>query len=395
MKPLSGITVLDLTRLLSGPFCTMTLADLGADIIKIEAPPHGDDARTNPPFKNEESVYFMSINRGKQSIAIDLKSQEGKEILFKMVKNADVLVENFRPGTMEKLGIGYERLAAINEKLVFCSISGFGQDGPYRDRPAYDIIVQAMSGLMSITGEEDGKPTRVGVSIGDIIAGLYGAIGILAAVNDREKDGKGQYLDIGMLDCMVAIAEYPLARYLIGGYIPKRLGNKHSAIYPWDVFKTKDGEIVLAVHNSASWNRFSKIMDSEIFMNDSRFKDNPSRKANESALEEMIKKILLEKTTREWIEIFAINGIPCGPLNTIPDLPNDPQINHRGMIVEIKGHKKVGTMKVAGQPIKFSKVKTNMFSPAPLIAEHTDKILKRFGFKENEIKKFKENKSIM
>ena len=295
MGPLDGIVVLDLSRVLAGPICTMLLSDLGANVIKIEAYPGGDDARSNPPFVEGESSYFMSLNRGKRSIVINLKKNEGKEILLKMVPRADILVENFRPGTMEKLGLGYETLKEKNEKIIYCSISGFGQTGPYKDRPAYDIIIQAMSGLMSINGQPDGPPTRVGTSISDIAAGFCSAVGILSALHKREKNGKGQQIDVSMLDCTVYSLENAIARYFANGVNPGRIGNRHSVCTPFDIFPTKDGTIAIAVQNNTLWERFCKGIGAENLIKDPRFETNASRTANEKELKSLIVQLLSDK----------------------------------------------------------------------------------------------------
>ncbi len=379
MKPLEGIQVLDLTRVLAGPFCAMILADLGADVLKVEAP-KGDDARGNGPFKNGESTYFMSLNRGKKSIVLDLKNEKHKLILLKMVEKADILVENYRPGTMEKLGLGYEAvLKKINPKLIYCAISGFGQTGPYKKRAAYDIIVQAMSGIMSITGQKEGEPTRVGSSIGDIVAGLYGVISIQAALEARHKTGKGQLIDIGMLDCLVSVLENAIVRYFNTGISPSPLGNRHPVATPFDTFNTQKGKIVIGVQNNALWEKFCKVINADELCYDSRFKDNASRTDNVEELKVLLEEKLKSKSADNWIQLLIETGIPCGPINYIEDVINDPQIMARDMIVELKGHPVAGDLKFAGNPMNFSETKCVIKKPAPALGQHTEEILQKFG----------------
>lgn len=384
LKPLEKLRVLDLTRVLSGPFCTMMLADLGAEVIKIEAPT-GDDSRGNPPFINGESTYFMSLNRGKRSIAINLKTEQGKDILRRMVPQADVLVENFRPGTMDKLGLGYDSIKGLNPKLIYCAISGFGQNGPYKNRPAYDVVVQAMSGIMSITGQAGGPPTRVGASIGDITAGLFGSTAILAALEQRHETGKGQYIDIGMLDCLVAVLENAIVRYYATNTNPEPVGNRHPVATPFDVMKTKDGFIIIAIQNNSLWERFCKTIHSPQLFGDSRFSTNSLRTEHEPVLKALLEEILQTRTTQEWMDDFVKDGIPCGPLNKISDVVGDPQIQEREMIVELRGHPTAGAIKVAGIPIKFSDTKLSAEIPAPVLGQHSEEILQEFGFTSEEI----------
>lgn len=389
MKPLDDICIIDMTRVLSGPFCTMLFADLGANVIKVEAP-SGDDSRTNPPFINGESTYFMSLNRGKRSIALDLKKDEAKNILLKMVAQADVLVENFRPGTMEKLGLGKEKLMEANPNLIFCSISGFGQYGPYRNRPAYDIVIQAMSGIMSITGEAGGAPTRVGSSIGDITSGLFAAISILTALHQRERTGQGERIDVSMLDCMVAIVENAIVRYYATGKVPEPIGNRHPVSTPFDMYPTKDTNLIIAVQNNNIWEKLCHAIKAEYLLEDSRFESGASRTEYEPILKGILINILKEKTTAEWIEIFLAAGVPCGPMYTIPEVINDQHIKARDMILKMTGHKKVPELEVAGSPIKLESQNYIPKVPAPVLGEHNTEILEEFGFSAFEIKEFQE-----
>ncbi len=389
MKPLDDICIIDLTRVLAGPFCTMLFADLGANVIKVEAP-KGDDSRTNPPFINGESTYFMSLNRGKRSIVLDLKKEEAKEILKKMVSKADVLVENFRPGTMEKLGLSKETLIKINPELIFCSVSGFGQYGPYKERPAYDIVIQAMSGIMSITGPASGSPTRVGASIGDITSGLFAAISILTALHQRQRSGKGECIDISMLDCMVAIIENAIVRHSATGVVPEPIGNRHPVSTPFDMYPTKDSNLIIAIQNNNTWDHFCRAINAEYLLEDVRFESGASRTENEKSLKTILIDILAGKTTNAWIDILLKAGVPCGPLYTIPDVVNDPHILAREMIITMKGHKKVPELKVAGSPIKLASQSYKLEKAAPVLGEHSCEILSEFGFSKDEIKEYSE-----
>ncbi len=373
--PLEGIKVLDLTRVLAGPYATMILGDLGADIIKIEMPVKGDDARHFGPYVKDESAYFMSLNRNKRSITLNLKHQKGKELFLKMVKKADIVVENYRPGTMEKLGLGYDVLSEINPSIIYAATSGYGHTGPYSKRAAYDAVVQAMGGIMSITGEKGGKPTRVGSSIGDITAGLFTAIGILAALNNRNQTGKGQKVDVAMLDCQVAILENAIARYVVTGEVPKPGGNRHPSIVPFEPFETSNGEIMVAAGNDALWAAFCKVIGREELIEDERFKTNPLRNENYDELRPLIADPMKEKTTEEWQHLLDQAGIPNGPINTIDKVIEDPQVLAREMIVEID-HPVAGKLKVPGIPIKFSRTPGKIRRTAPLLGEHTDEILK-------------------
>lgn len=374
---LSGIKILDMTRVLAGPYCTMVLADLGADVVKIESPGTGDDSRQFGPYIQGESAYFMSINRNKRSMTLNLKSPEGKNIFLEMIKSFDVLVENFRPGTMEKLGFGYETLKEINPKLIYAASSGFGHTGPYSSRPAYDGVVQAMGGIMSITGELGGKPTRVGPSIGDITAGLFTAIGILAAVNYRNATGEGQKIDVAMLDCQVGILENALSRYFATGESPKPAGNKHSSIVPFEPFETSDGEIMIAAGNDNLWRKFCVEIGLDELINDERFVTNPQRTVNYTALRPLIADAILLNTTDDWYVRLTEAGVPCGPINNIEMLTKDVQVLAREMIVEVD-HSVAGKTMIPGVPIKMSKTQGSIRKSAPVLGEDTNEILKEY-----------------
>ncbi|MBY4899173.1 CaiB/BaiF CoA-transferase family protein [Cupriavidus sp. AU9028] len=350
--PLAGITVVDLTRVLSGPYCTMMLADLGARVIKVEHPEGGDDSRQVGPFVDGQSAYFASINRNKESIALDLKNPEDRAVLDAMLASADVLVENFRAGVMDKLGYSWEALHARFPRLIYASISGFGQTGPYRNRPAYDMVVQAMGGLMSVTGELGGNPSRVGVSIGDIGAGLYATIGIQSALIQRMRSGSGERVDISMLDCQVALLENPIARYSATGQIPAPLGTRHPSITPFDLFATRDGFIVVAVGNDSLFARMCEAMERPEWIDDPRFATVAGRNEHHLELKASIEARLADRTTAEWAAILERAGVPHGPLNNVPQLLDNPHVHARGMLVDIDiGQGK--SLRVAGNPIKL------------------------------------------
>jgi len=388
--PLSGITILDLTWALSGPFGTMVLGDLGAEVIKVERPLGGDIARWNGPFVDGVSTYFFSINRGKKSIVLDLKTKKGKKVFVELVKRVDVLAENFVPGTMEKLGLGYEVLRKHNPRLVYAACSGFGQTGPYAQKPALDVIVQGMGGVMSITGEPDGPPVRVGTSIGDIAAGLFMAIGILAALQERERSGLGQMIDVSMLDCQVAILENAFVRYFGTGQVPKPIGTRHPVVTPFQAFPTKDGYIVLALAGMSGdaanhWALFCERIDCVELIDDPRFQTGTSRTEHHAELEPILSEALKKRTTAEWLAEFEPLGMPCGPLNTIAQAAKDPQILAREMIVEVP-HPKIGGLKVPNSPIKLSRTPAEVKLPPPELGEHTGTVLSALlGMSDAEI----------
>jgi CoA:oxalate CoA-transferase len=377
-KPLEHIKVLDFTRVLAGPYCTMILANMGAEIIKVEKPGTGDDSRDYGPFLNGQSAYFISINRGKKSLALDLKSEEGIDIIKELVKKVDVVVENFRPGTMEKLGIGYENLKKINQKIIYATMSGFGQTGPYSKRPAYDMIVQGMGGIMSITGQDEGEPVRVGTSIGDITAGMFGAIGILTALIDAGITGQGRMVDVGMLDGQIAILENAISRYTATGSVPKPLGARHPSIAPFEAYKTKDSYAIIACGNDALWEKFCTLVGRSDLLEMQDFKTNGDRVRNVDKLKIFMNKIFITKTTEEWNSFLNKNGVPCSPINTIDKLFDDPQITARNMLVEVE-QPKAGKLKISGNPIKLSGMDEEIpKGHAPFIGEHTKEILSNY-----------------
>ncbi|MDT4823720.1 Acetyl-CoA:oxalate CoA-transferase [compost metagenome] len=377
--PLAGITVVDLTRVLSGPYCTMMLADMGARVIKIENPAGGDDSRQVGPFVDGESAYFASINRNKESIALDLKDAGDRQVLERMLATADVLVENFRAGVMEKLGFTWEDLHARYPRLVYASISGFGQTGPYRARPAYDMVVQAMGGLMSVTGEVGGNPARVGVSIGDIGAGLYATIGIQSALLRRVQSGLGERVDIAMLDCQVALLENPIARYSATGGVPQPLGTRHPSITPFDMFATRDGFIVIAVGNDALFGKLCDALGRSEWAQEERFATVPARNEHHVALKACLESRLADATTAEWEAILEAAGVPHGPMNTVPQLVSNPHVRARGMILEI-GIGDGKSLQVAGNPVKFGSTEalSGVRNP-PVLDQHRERLLAEFG----------------
>jgi CoA:oxalate CoA-transferase len=390
-QSLEGIKVLDLTRVLAGPYATMVLADLGADVIKVEMPVKGDDSRHFGPYVGDESAYFMSLNRNKRSMTLNLKDEKGKALLLDMIKHVDVVVENFRPGTMEKLSLGYDVLKKVNPKIIYAAASGFGHSGPYSKRPAYDAIVQAMGGIMSITGQEGGEFTRVGTSIGDITAGLFTTIGILAALRYREETGIGQKVDVAMLDTQLAILENAAARFIVSGEIPKPKGNRHPSITPFEPFETSDASIMIAVGNDALWAKFCKAVELEYLVDDERFKSNPLRDQNYVVLRPLIADKIILKTVDEWIEILNNAGVPNGPINTVDRVLSDPQILDRDMVKEVE-HPVAGNLKMAGVPIKMSETQGDVRFAAPVLGQHTDEILKDLlDLSDEEIKKLKDS----
>ena len=372
--PLDGIKVLDLTRVLAGPFTTMILGDLGAEVIKIEQPGTGDESRNFGPFKNGFSLYFMSVNRGKRSVTLNLKSDRGKAIFKQLVQQNDILVENFRPGTMEKLGLDYGTLAVEHPQLIYAACSGFGQTGPYAEKGAYDMIIQGMGGIISITGEPDGSPVRVGTSISDITAALFTTIGILSALHHRNITGKGQFVDVAMLDSLAAVLENAIVRYFATGDNPQPLGSRHPAITPFESFKSSDGHIIIAIGNDVLWSKFCEYVDKKDLITDARFNTNNKRTDNHDELQPILSEIMCQKTTDEWIEALENIGVPCGPINTIDKVVNHPQIEAREMIAKVV-HEITGTVQVPGIPIKMSDTPGKVETPAPSLGQHTDTVL--------------------
>ena len=377
--PLKDLLVVDLTRVLVGPYCTMILSDLGARVIKIEAPEIGDDSRKFGPFVKDYSAYFMSLNRGKESIALNLKNEDDKKIFEKILAKADILVENFKPGTLEKWGFGWKQVSKKYPKLIYASASGFGQTGPLKELPAYDMVVQGMGGLMSVTGQPNSEPTRVGTSIGDITAGLFTAIGINAALYDRQKTGKGMYIDVSMLDCQIAILENAIARYLSKNEIPKPMGSRHPSIAPFEAFKTKDSYIIIAAGNDKLFENLCNALDLKDLIMDEKYKSNSLRSENMNELKKILEGKLINKTTNEWVKNLESLKIPCGPIFNIKEAVENPQVEARNMIVKAY-HKVIGDFKLAGNPIKMSTYEDEKTrGDIPDLDEHREKIMKEFN----------------
>ncbi len=392
--PLEGIKVLDLTRVLAGPYATMILSDLGADVIKIEQPEIGDESRNFGPFKNSFSLYFMSVNRGKRSITLDLKTDRGKDIFKQLVKQSDILVENFRPGTMKKLGLDYETLAAEHPALIYAACSGFGQTGPFAEKGAYDMIIQGMGGIISITGEPDGPPVRVGTSISDITAALFTTIGILSALHNRNSTRKGQLVDVAMLDSLVAVLENAIVRYFATDEIPQPLGSRHPAITPFEAFESADGHIIIAIGNDTLWAKFCEHVGQKNLISDARFSTNVERTANHSELFPILSEIMRQRTTDEWIDALENIGVPCGPINTIDKVVNHPQVQARDMIAHVI-HQMTGAVEVPGLPIKLSDTPGDVDIPAPNLGEHTVEILTDvLKMSTDEVKQLKQERII-
>jgi len=373
--PLSGIRVLDLSRILAGPYCTMILGDLGAEVIKVERPGVGDDTRTwGPPFAGGESAYYLCCNRNKKSITVDLQRPRGVELVKEFARISDVLVENFTPGLMQRFGLDFETLRELNPRLVYCSITAYGQDGPYRDRPGYDMVLSAVGGLMWITGEREGEPCKVGVAITDVVTGVYASGAIMAALLWRERSGRGQYIDASLLDAQVSALANIASNYLVAGKEARRWGTAHESIIPYQVFNTKDRPIAIAVANQKLWVNFCKLVGKEEWIADPRFESNPRRVENRDALLPLVAKMMAEKTCDEWMDLFVEAAIPCGPVNNMEHLFADPQVLHRGMLAEVP-HPTIGMLRLAGIPIKYGETPAEIRLPPPLLGQHTDEIL--------------------
>jgi formyl-CoA transferase/CoA:oxalate CoA-transferase len=378
--PLTGLTVIDLTRVLSGPYCTMVLSDLGARVIKIEHPVRGDDTRHwGPPFIGAESAYFLSINRNKESVTLDFKHAEGREILDALLATADVLVENFRPGTLDSAGFGYDALAARCPRLIYCSVSGYGHTGPRRDEPGYDAVMQAEGGLMSITGDADGPAYRLGVAITDIVSGLFAAQGVLAALFARERTGRGQRVDIGMLDATTALLTYQAANYFTTGEVPVRMGNRHPTIVPYESFDTADGEIVIAGGNDEIWRRLCRAIGQDDLANDSRFRTNRDRAAHYDVLKPILDAAMAARTRADWVARLAAAGVPCGSVRAIDEVLGDPQLAARQMIAQVQ-HPTAGPTRVIASPVKLSDTPPSVRTPPPTLGQHTRAVLEQLGY---------------
>jgi CoA:oxalate CoA-transferase len=373
--PLSDVTVLDLTRVLAGPYCTMVLADLGARVIKVERPGSGDDARSIGPFVKERSAYFMSLNRGKESISLDLRDSADREIFEKLLSRADVLVENYRAGVMDELGYGWETLHARHPRLIYAAASGFGHTGPYAGRPAYDLVAQGMGGLMSLTGQPGGEPTRVGTSIGDIAAGLFTAVGVNAALYHRELTGDGTKIDVAMLDCQVALLENAIARYVATGRVPGPLGSRHPSITPFDAFASADGHLIIAAGNDGLFRKLCDVLGRTDLAGDPRFCSNEARSDNADALKAEIEEVLRERTRADWLAVLEGAGVPCGPINDVAEVMADPQLAARNMLIRVLDAE-AGEIPMAGNPIKLSGFEDpTTREPAPALDRDRQRLL--------------------
>jgi len=373
--PLSGIRVLDLTRVLAGPYCTMILADLGAEVVKVERPEVGDDSRHFGPFLSSGlSAYFASINRGKKSVVLDLKEESERDTFLKLVRVAGVLVENFRPGTLESLGLGPQRLREINPRLVHASASGFGGQGLHGRRPAYDIIVQAMSGLMSVTGTDAKHPVRVGTSISDILTGMFTAIGILAALRRRDQAGIGAELDMAMLDCTVAALENAISRYEVTGRVPEPLGTQHPSITPFQAFEARDGAMVVAAGNDALWRKLCKAIGRSELAGVARFRTNDERTRNHVELESLLNTVFRQRPTAEWLTRLEANGVPCAPIRDMADIVTDEHLAVRGML-HVMRDGEGAAFKTAGSPLRMDRMDRGLSDHAPDLGEHTESVL--------------------
>jgi crotonobetainyl-CoA:carnitine CoA-transferase CaiB-like acyl-CoA transferase len=394
LKPLSGIRVLDLTRILSGPFCTMKLGDMGAEVIKIEQPGKGDDTRTwGPPFIKGESAYFLSVNRNKKSVSLDLKAEEGKEVLRKLIKQCDVFVENFRSGVMKKLGFDYNLVKNVNPRLVYCSISGYGQTSRRSHQPSYDLIVQGESGLMDVTGFPGGPPTKVGISLADVTAGNLAFEGILLALYQRERTGKGQLVDISLLDGLLSLFAYQAQIALSSDRTVTRKGNRHPTITPYETFATKDGFINIAVGSELHWKNFCSAINRAELCHDKRFATNSRRVEKREALEEILVPIMKTKQNLEWVKILNKSDVPVGMINNVSQALRLETVTERTMVEEVK-HPSIGKLRIVGNPIKLSGMPKNNMTPPPLLGQHTQEVLKQLGYSGKAIQLLKSKEII-
>ena len=391
---LEGVTVLDLTRMLAGPYGALLLADLGAEVIKVEDPVGGDPVRgMGPPFIQGESAYFISINRNKKSLTLNLTTPRGREVFLRLVQKADVVLDNFRPGILERLGVAYSALRRINPRIVACSISGFGQDGPYRSLPAFDLILQAMGGAMSITGEPNRDPVRMGIPMGDLAGGLFGAMAVSAALFQRERTGEGRYIDLSLLDCQASLLTYVAQYFLVTGEVPGPVGSAHASAVPYQAFKTKDIHIVIAIFTERFWSQFCNVIGRPDLVEDPRFATNRERHAHRNDLVPILEGIFATRTGEEWLKDLRAEGIPSGPINTVDRVLSDPQVLHRGMVLEVD-HPVCGRLKVVGNPVKVLPADGEALRPPPVLGQHTEEVLRRAGYSTEEINSLRGEKII-
>lgn len=392
--PLSNIRVLDFTRILAGPFCTMKLGDMGAEVIKIEQPGKGDDTRTwGPPFVNGESAYFLAVNRNKKSLTLDIKSKEGKEIIRKLLQRSDVVVENFRAGVMEKLGFGYKQVKKLNPKIIYCSISGYGQTSSRSHQPSYDLIVQGESGLMDVTGFPDGPPTKVGISLADVTAGNLAFEGILLALFHRQRTGKGQLVDISLLDGLLSLFAYQTQIALSSNQHVTRKGNRHPTIVPYETFATNDGYINIAIGSETHWKNFCQVIERVDLIEHADFATNSKRVQNREQLEAILIPLLKQKSCAEWESLFTAADVPVGRINSVAEALQQSTLRERDMILTLR-HPSIDTLTMVGNPIKLSAVKKKTFLPPPMLGEHTASILRQIGYKTSYIQYLKKKRTI-
>jgi crotonobetainyl-CoA:carnitine CoA-transferase CaiB-like acyl-CoA transferase len=375
VEPLEGVRVLDLTRVLAGPYCTQALADAGADVVKVEEPGRGDDTRGwGPPFVEGESVYFLSVNRGKRGITLNLKHPRGREILARLAEGSDVLVENFRPGTLARMGLGYETVRRRNPRIVYASVSGYGPDGPWGGRPGYDAVVQGEGGLMSVTGPEGGPPFKVGASLVDVLAGMTAFQGIVLALLRREKTGEGALLDVSLLESLLPTLTYQWATHLLAGQTPRRLGNRHPNLAPYEAFESRDGHVIVGVGSESLWRAFCAALGSPGLAEDPRFRTNRDRVTNYEALRAALSPLLRSRTTAEWLEILETAGVPCGRVRGVGEAVENPQVAARGLLLDV-AHPRVGRARYVGSPIHLEGAGRGSLRPPPLLGEHTEAVL--------------------
>ncbi|MCE2464756.1 MAG: CoA transferase [Dehalococcoidia bacterium] len=397
MRALDGVRVLDLTRALAGPYCSMMLGDYGADVVKIEIPGTGDDTRGwGPPYIGDQSAYFLSINRNKRSITLNLRNPKGRDVFMEMARTADVIVENYTPGVTARLGIDYDSVKAIKPGIIYCSISGFGQTGPYREKPAYDQVMQGLGGIMSLTGEPDGSPVKMGIALTDIGAGMMGAYGILAALYHRESSqgGEGQHIDVSMLDLQVAWLTYMGGYFFATGNNPQKVGAAHPTLVPYQAFMCQDSKYInIAVGSERLWQRFCAAMGRKDLQDDPNYAENGDRVRNRSKLVPLLQEEFLKKPTAEWVTQLEAGGVPCGPINELSDVFTDPQVLERNMLLEV-AHPTLGTIKQAGIPIKYSRTEGEIRLPPPLLGEHTRELLTEMGYTEAQLKDLADSEAI-
>ena len=387
--PLDGIRVVDLSRVVAGPYCTMTLGDMGADVVKIEQPGRGDESRAfGPPFLGGESPYYLSINRNKRSCTVDLKHEAGRAVVRRLIAGADVVIQNFRPGAAARLGLDYEAVAARRPEVVYCSISGFGEGGPDADRPGYDLIVQGESGLMDLTGEADGPPTRIGTSIADLTAGMMAAQGILLALYARRTTGRGQHVRVAMLDAVASLLTYNAGNYFASGEVPTRRGNDHPSVVPYQTLRARDGWMNLGIANDSLWVRYCDAVGRPDLRDDPRFATAPERVRHRDVLVPIVVEITAGRTVAEWMDVLGAAGVPCGRIRSVAEVCTNPQLTARGKVVE-HPHPTAGRVRMIGQPIELSETPGRIDRAPPLLGEHTDEVLRAAGYTDEDIRAFR------